>query len=391
MNVRPNALPTALALLLLLSACEDPSNVGLGLIGESGGEPELISLPVEDLLPTDAPEHMGGVVAHVGTNPTPRFLAGTVDDPLLGFIEAMGYVDFQLVGGISEGFRAGPVSSATLIFTPDYVYGDTTSVVSLQVSEVTDAWDAGSPVDTTIAPARVLAAVTVPPTIGTLEIPLPDEWVQENDALLRSTTFTADMQGFEVRSTAGNAVLGFGTTSARFQVVSAGDTVRYTMQRALTTTRSQPVASTNPFVMQDGLATARVLVLPDTVSAIGPAGVNGALIRLPIDTLAIHQQKPPGFVRPMLEQVWMTGRVRGNDGEMSNAFVVSATLSGGVLLWPNRSIPEGFFQDMLAGREVELRVAPANSSFTINPIFLSSPGSAERDPVVVLTLTRAGV
>ncbi len=71
--------------LLLFTACEDPSNVGLGLVGNDGGEPIVEQLPFETIEMVD----LEGIEDNTG-----QHLVGQVDVPLMGQISATAYIDF---------------------------------------------------------------------------------------------------------------------------------------------------------------------------------------------------------------------------------------------------------------------------------------------------------
>ena len=375
--------------VLLLTACEDPSNVGLGLIGESGGEPEVVSLPVESYTPEEIRDVTGGAVILTSSNTTPRFLAGHVEDPLIGTIRATGHVDFSTVSGISDEFREGTVTAAELRLSRDYVYGDTTSTLDVEVRDISGAWDARAPVDTTIATGSVVTVQAVPVAERTVVIPLPQSWIDANDAVLRSETFTTDFQGLALSATAGNAVLGFAAASARLRVVSAGDTVDYVPSRALTTTDITHADVSAP-IIQDGTGEGLALTLPESLTDLGPAGVNGVSLRLPADSLLTASEKPAGFVRPVLNALRLTARMENEEGEMIDLFVADAVLSGGRYTWPVGALPESFFQDLIAGRNGELLIGASPALYTLDPVLLMPSGAADA-PSLVLTLTRAGI
>ena len=299
----------AAAAALLLTACEDPSGVGLGLIGESGGEPQLESVPVEGLAAEPVSERMGGAVIQQNLVAI-RFLAGAVDDPLIGRIETRGYVDFSTTGGISDEFRNGTVTAATLRLTTSYVYGDTTSSMTLQVAQMVDEWDAADSTAADLSAGGIVTTMEIEPTANEIRIPLPQDWITANDEVLRSRDFTSEFQGFELQGIAGNTVVGFGTTTAALHVVAAGDTVAYPASRVLTTSDAQPGAELTDRLVQDGTGFGLEVQLPATVAELGPAGINGVVLRLPADTLALEQQKPAGFVRPVLRELRLTGRAR---------------------------------------------------------------------------------
>ncbi len=375
--------------LLLLAACEDPSNVGLGLIGESGGEPDVISVPVQTFEPAPLRDITGGAILLNQSNPTPRFLAGVVDDPLVGTTTATGYIDFGSVSGISDEFRAGPVTAVDILLRSDYVYGDTTSTVELEIHDIPGTWDARAPVDTTIATGGVVTIASVPANQRDVEISMPQSWIDANSEPLRSTSFTTDFQGIALSGVGGNAIIGFANQAARLRVVSAGDTVEYVPTRSLTTTTVSPLVSEG-IIVQDASAAGILVELPDTVANLGPAGVNGVLLTIPADTLLAQSQRPPSFLRPTLAGLRLTGRVRGSDGEFVDFFVADAVLANGAYRWPIGAIPENFFYEIFAGEEVQLELSAPSALYTASPAILKGTDVASDGPAFVLTLTRAG-
>ncbi|HEX7070778.1 MAG TPA: hypothetical protein VF190_08225 [Rhodothermales bacterium] len=382
-----NRLPLPLLLLALLSgACEDPSNVGLGLIGESGGAPEVVPFAVQSFDTLHVSDIMGGaILVGSSSNTTPRFIAGTVDDPLVGPLSAIAHVDFVRGSGISDAFEAGPITAAEIRLTRDYVYGDTTSIVQFELLEIPGDWDARAPVDTTITLGATITTQSVTASDRSVVIPLPIEWIDDHSALIRSENFNDDFKGFALRSRSGNAVMGFAATSARLRVVSAGDTVDYIPTRALTTT-TLANDTENDLLVQDGTGDGLTITLPDL--GLGPAGVNAVLVRIPADTLAAPA--PPNFVRPLLGGLRLVGRILGPDDEILDSFVADALLREGEYVWPIGAVDEGFFQDVIAGARLDLSISAPPTLFTLSPVVLAPPASAN-PPVVVVTLTRAGL
>jgi hypothetical protein len=148
-------------------------------------------------------------------------------------------------------------------------------------------------------------------------------------------------------------------------------------------------ASENDLLVQDGTGAGLTLTLPDTTGGLGPAGVNAVLVRLPADTL-LTMQADPNFVRPVLSALRLVGRILGPDDELLDSFVADALLQDGEYVWPLGAIDEGFFQDVIAGARLDLSISAPPTLFSLSPIILSAPG-ASNPPVVVITLTRAGL
>ena len=362
--------------------------MGLSLIGESGGEPEVVSVRVEEYQAVPVRDLTGGAILLNQSNPTPRFLAGVVDDPLVGAMTATGHIDFSSVSNISDEFREGTVTAVDLLLRRDYVCGDTTSTLSFELRDIPGDWDARAPVDTTISTGGVITTFSIPVSQREIELPMPQAWVEANDALLRSTSFTTEFQGLALAGTSGNAILGINSTTARLRVVSAGDTVEYVPSRALTTTTSSPSQS-GGLVVRDASGQGVQVTLPDSLIEYAPAAVNGIIARVPADTLLARSLLPPDFVRPMLQGLRLVGRLRANGGEFEDFFVADALLTSGTYTWPVGSIPEEFFQEVIAGTEAELILSAPAALYTANPAILK-PAESSDGPVFILTLTRAG-
>ena len=382
--------PVIVLAALLLSACEDPSNVGLGLIGESGGEPRALSLPVASFTPRDVADVTGGGVTLGSTNPTPRVIAGAVSDPLVGDVSAVAHLDFAAVAGISDAFRSGTVTDVELRLTRNYIYGDTTSTLTFEVLDIPADWEERAPVDTTISLGAVAAVASVPAADRQVVIPLPQDWIDANSEVLRSVDFTADFDGLALRSTDGNALMGFATSTARLRVVAAGDTVDYVANRALTTTTATHAAAVQDRLVQDGVGVGVTAVMPDTIDP-STTGINGVLVRIPVDTVLTSSQTPAGFVRPVLGALRLIGRTQETDSTFTDEFFADALLQDGEYVWPYGALPEQFFQDFIAGKKIELALSAPPTLFTTDPALLVLPGATAEPPAIVLMITRAGI
>ena len=193
------AAPLALLLASLsVAACEDPSNVGVGLVGEGGGEPVVERVELAEFEDVEGTDVTGG---------TQLVLAGRVNDPLLGTLSATGHLDFDAVGGADvAGFRDTTLASATLQLVPNYAYGDTTTEVTLQLSSVPDEFNAaGATADTTLPAGEPIATFRFAPTDTLVSVPLPEAWIAANDTTLRSTRATSIFHGFQIAPAPGSA------------------------------------------------------------------------------------------------------------------------------------------------------------------------------------------
>ncbi len=369
--------------MLFLTACEDPSNVGIGLVGDQQGEPFTSTRKPASFVEESYRDITGN---------TRRVLAGQVTDPLFGVIEATGYLDFGTGGTLSTAFKNGPAQSAELVLNRDYRYGDTTGTVVLRLRDMPSEWDpAGASGDTTITSGSTITEFSFAASDTLIAIPLPQAWVTRNDTTLRSTAFSTSFHGFQIEGVSGNLVSGFDSDDTYLRVVSGSDTVRYSVGKTLTGLRRSGPANLPPnrILVQDGFGKAVGLTVQpsDTVGA-----VNRALIRLPIDTLTMALNTPTGFYRPPLRSIDVQGR--STDGKL----VVDARGSAAIDVTIGQATDGTFtiafptltdaVQDILLGkgaiRRFQLRPSFDN---TINPVLFYTSDSAERIPSVVLTIT----
>lgn len=278
-------------LLLTFAACDDTSNVGLGLVGEQG-QPEVRQLNITEFEPQTFEDI---------TSAVQRVLTGEVDDPLTGLVSAEGFVDFTGRFGNRED---STITEVILRLVPDYIYGDTTAMVTLQLRDVLEEWsDSGLEADTSFATAdMVVTEVSFLPTDSVVVIPLPEAWVIANDTTLKSSTFAASLHGFSLRATESNAVVGFDALESRLQVLTPTDTVAFALSETFShLVRPEPfVAPEGRLLLQDGISP--TVRLNFDLSGNEQTPVNGVRLTIAAD-IALSQNTPPNFVRPLLRQV----------------------------------------------------------------------------------------
>lgn len=378
---------TCCGLLLTLTACEDPSNVGLGLIGEQGGNAEVEVVTPSTFESTPAEDLTGNTV---------RVLAGTVNDPLLATISATGYLDI----GSRSTTISDPITEASLRLVPDYLYGDTTAIFTLTLREMPEEWEAtGRNADTTLVAGAELAQVTFAASDTLVVVDLPQAWVEANDAFLRDTTFFAEVHGFQLDVSGGNAVVGFDSGTSRFRTIAA-DTVDFRFGKTLTSLArtGTPAVPPNRVLLQDGVGPAVALNF-DFDAALPDGAVNRAILRAFADTLALGQDAPPNFVRPSIERLQLIGI--DEDGEefllYRASFVAekvefdSARLGIGSAdnFSVDRILLGQMIQEAILGnpRFARLRLEVPAGLNSISALFLYDQQSGETAPAAVLTLT----
>ena len=280
----------ACCLVMVLAACEDPSNVGLGLIGEGqGGQPVIRQADPSSF--ENAP-----LVRPGGSQP--RILAGRVIDPLTGTIAADGY--FDLSSGADSDFRDAEVTSASLRLRPTYVYGDTTETVTFAVRPLLEEFNTGIslPSDTTFSTDAAISEFSFLPNDTLVIVPMPQTWVDANDPVLRSDEFSDEFHGFLLEQVSGNAVIGFAGDS-QLRAFAEADSAVYPVTKAYAAIRrtADPNLPPNRLLYQAGTGPiARFEMGADTLNA---AAINQARFVFQTDTLALSQ-KPAGFRRPVI-------------------------------------------------------------------------------------------
>ena len=396
-----NALPFALlGATLLLTACEDPSNVGVGLIGEEGGE------PVVERVDLAAFDSTGGRDV---TGNTALVLAGRVDDPLLGTLAATGYLDFSAVGAEDlAGFRDTTLASATLQLVPDYVYGDTTGTVTLELrsvaEEVGNAEAASASADTTLPAGELITSFSFPLTDTLVSVPLPAAWVAAKDTTLRSERATSVFHGFQIAPAPGDVgtVVGFDRSESRLRAIAGADTVFFGegnngVKAFSSLERTGEVAlPPDRVLLQDGIGPRLRLDLDLETSDLLGNALNRAEIRLYPDTLALdgsatlHRPRPPVLLLYAVEEdgsefLSAVGELRD---EGYYAFSDASGSGGGTVQVSLRTVLQ---RDLLGDPFFDhFEIAVPSSFNTLNPLLFYGAGADETAPRAVLTLTESG-
>ena len=372
----------ALSLLVLLaSACEDPSNVGLGLLDDAGGDPIVAIAPFS----TFESEVQEGISS--GDN---EVLVGRVNDPLLGEITAEGYLDF-FSAVLTTAYEEAQVDTVLLRLTPVYVYGDTLEEVSIEVHEVQEEFQVLGTTRDEIPPVSTtpLLNFSFMPTDTLVVVPMPDEWITQRQADLKTTDFSDLFFGLKMTSTGGNAIIGFDNTSniSSLQGIAAGDTVNYFAQKSFTdfARLTEPQIPADRILIQQG--TGPHLRVNFDLTQLQEVGLNRAALRLDVDTTLLDQNLPTGFVRPEVSSVSLFGvfedstffRVANDIPVASDGSLVIETLDF-----------RNFVQESLLGTDVfeeyELRFTSALVN-TVNPIVFHDTTSADKPPSLILTYT----
>ncbi len=233
------AFALALAGIALLSACQDSSQVGLGLIDDDVPTPGVRVLG-STAVDTVAYDLVTSGFADLSSPTQTRVLVGSVRDALYGDAQATAYLDaIAPAQALPSGFADRPVTGVRLELLRDYAYGDTTASFPVELRQVTATWaPTGLPADTTLSTGDLLTTATVSGADSLATFDLPASWIAANAGLFTRSTFTSDFEGFELRAptVAGDgAVFGFNVsridanTAARsyLRVATERDTVRF--------------------------------------------------------------------------------------------------------------------------------------------------------------------
>jgi len=374
-----NVMQSSFTLCLLISAtlvltsCSDPvSDVGLDLLEDE------TSARIHTIAPTSF-----SISSRVDiTALASRVLIGSADDPVTGKISANGYFDFE---GTFVGSPSEDITSARLILTRDYSYGDTLSSVQVTLHPILNSWDAtklesssslnlGEPILTTF----VFGIQTI--------IDLPESWIRENENDLKSEDFESIFHGFALINAGSAQIVGFNSSNSlsSLEVVSASGTTSYTVSSTYTQVdRMSPEQTPSGFLLfQDGSGPGIEIVFDFETFDSEP--INGAIFSFPAFTLADFPT-PEHFVRsapdslqlfavPLDESVqpFIIGVARMDQGEYRFA----------------SSIINVFIQSLLFGsqeiRHLEIRAPLANHS--LDAVLFHDQDSGDLSPTLTLIL-----
>ncbi|MEO0557007.1 MAG: hypothetical protein AAF170_02365 [Bacteroidota bacterium] len=308
-----------LLLLLTLSACQDPTGVGLGLIDDDASQPNAQSVFATSASLQPAETTTAGF-ASSGAPVQSRVLIGSVVDPLYGDASARAYLDANLPGaGRPENFQDSTITAVALQLRFDtyisvdsdtsfYVYGDPAAELPVEIREITSGW---APTDLAVNATlpvgdAVLATGRILPTDTTVTINLDPAWVSANADKIRSTEFLTEFEGFEVRvpdATVSGGIRGFNVSLSDMLVATSQDTLEFPINEVLTSLNQEDAApSTDLLAIRAGRASA--LAFEFDFAPIGVSALARADVRLPLDR---SQAGGAAFVRPLARQALLTG------------------------------------------------------------------------------------
>jgi hypothetical protein len=319
------------ALLFSSTGCDDPSNVGQGLLDAQSNDTQVVSLAGASLSTAERGDLTGGNSA-IGSL---RVLFGQVDDPVIGSIAAHGFVDFVPGSQFSTAHVGGTVSWAELELNIDYRYGDTTSVVQVDLFSIPTAWQSTTlRADSSIAVGSLIGTYEVEARSGVTTLPLPASWVSTYDATLRDANFSDAFHGFALRPRSGNVVLGARFSQSRLRASAApGDTVSYPLSKVGTLSQDDDVVAPAGYhILQDASTKSLDLRIPIQEGELGEALIHRVILKL--KSADFSASYPSGFLysKPgviLVEAVSSEGTSRLQVGQVTmnvdGEFIVDGT------------------------------------------------------------------
>ncbi|MDX1439202.1 MAG: DUF4270 family protein [Rubricoccaceae bacterium] len=383
-------VPASVVLVLFVAACQDPSGVGLELIGEEGSDPNVLVALAASIEVVEQEDFTGGFAN--GNSPLQsRLMVGAASDPLLGDVTAEAYLDFTPPDDVPEGFFDRTITGASIRLVRNYAYGDSTGMLPLTAFEINEDWSpVGAISDTSFAADNQLASFTVTSADTVYTLPLPTAWVAEHAEVLQSDTVAAAFNGFKVSVTESMTpgfVAGFNSAESALRVFTSQDTVDYPLSEVFTSIVREDAAPPPPDIslIRDGAGEA-VRITFDIESYVDQALAN-ATLRIAMDPAFIEE---PGFARPAAERLALYGR--GSNGNL--VFIESADVNedGRTFAFTSASFTVAVQSDLLGDSIFEsYQIAFLESSSTLNalPLILGpapAEGDPERRPRVALTL-----
>ncbi len=375
--------------LLLLAACQDPSGVGLNVIGEEGTDPNVIVVAVDTILIDEQDDLTGGLGGGLSPIQT-RVLVGATPDALLGDVSANAYIDFRPPDTIPDGFRDRTIVSASLRLVRDYVYGDSTVMMPLELYRIDEEWSpVDAPSDTTFEIGAQLATLSIMAADSVVAINLPAAWVTEFDETLRSDSAITAIDGFQLRLMDGaipGAVVGYDTNESTLRVITAEDTVDYPLAEVFTHLERGEGAIPPPdrIVLRDGANETVAFTFP--LEDFEGVGLANATIRFSVDPSYLDEA---GFTRRIPTRMLFYGR----NSEGARTPLADASLDEDTNTFSfSSSVLTTIIQQALVGNVVydrfEITIPSSPVRLEAIPIILGPPpaeGEADRRPRIALT------
>jgi len=332
--------------LLIMTGCDDPTNVGQGLLDSQAGETRVITLQPNSVTAGDRSDPTGGNAASGAV----MSLMGVVDDPVRGRMSSQGLIDFVPSNQFGADFLNASVDWAELSLNLDYRYGDTTSVVQFDLYEVPADWqsvaiNAGS----VIALGSKIDSYEVAAKEGLTSFVLPEAWIQEYDTILRDGSFSDLFHGFAMVPTDGQAIVGFRFSESTLRAsATPGDTVAFALSKvgSLTSMPDSPPSSGRVF-LGDGSARGVDVRFPLQGEELAESLIHRVILSLEIDN--ISSSYPAGFLRPLPAVIGL--EAVSEDGESRLEIAEVAVNTEGRFVMDNTTLTN-VFQSANLGKSV---------------------------------------
>ena len=366
--------PYVLLLLLLIAACTDSvSNVGVDLLGSEFG-PDARSIEITEFETSGLQDYTGGL---------PRVLAGRVNDPLAGMIDASGYV------GFSGGFTAGDTSSiisAELVLSRSYLYGDTSDVLTLDIFNMAEAWDpTGLQADTVLLSGDWVTSATFAAADTQVTASLPAAWIDAYSSVVKSADVDSLFHGFKLTASQGNAVAGYRVSNSGLRFTTTTGTTFFDLARTFTGIQrsNDPVLPEKKILFQDGAGP--VIKLNLELAGYEDMPINGAVVTVPADTVE-GTMAPPGFLRPQIQELQLVAVPE--DTSQPATFLAQATLDAGVYRFLSVDLTT-YLQRVLVGTEsfayLEIRAPVPDNSLDVALLHHDAASSMAPEAQIILS------
>lgn len=304
---------------LLLSACQEPAGVGLGLIDEEQSDPRVQTILLTDLDTVETSPVTLGIAdpnSQVGQS---RVLAGSVVDPEFGDASAVAYFDFLQADDLDGSRTGADVREAWIELGPGYVYGDTTTSLPLELRPIQGQWEAEGmfPLDTLFDVGEVLSVTEIMASDSLRRFDIPEAFLRANADLFVGDNFSDGFEGFALQvpgtyMPSPGAVIGlntFETLGAGMRVVVLEDTLLYPLSDVFTSVQATP-PSVPPSTFIPARSGSGVGIRFDAdFSGVGITPLANARVLLPLEQSVLEVGS---FVRPTSSRMLLFG-VRTND------------------------------------------------------------------------------
>ncbi len=366
-------------LVLFLTACEDPTSVGLDLVGDDSGEPITKRFDLTSF--QEASDN--GIVDNTG-----QVLAGMVNDPTMGSLSVEGYFDVRTNTDRTSDYRDGTIEKALLNLETSYMYGDTLEQITFGLHEVLSEFSAlNTTTDSIPEIGPEILQFTMLPTDSIVTVELPEGWITAHDVSLREEDFDDLYHGFKLTPIAGNAVVGFHNAITRQTAIKGivgTDTVSYTADKRVTFSTRTVDATTLPerILFQRGVGPK--IRLNFDLASLQDVSLNRVALRVPFDTDAFDT--PSNFFRPEIENLSLYGVLSDSTTEL---LAISQNNEEGFYDFVSETF-HSVVQQFILGFEpyeaYEIRF-PVTSNNSIDALILYDQTSVVETPGIFFTYT----